>query len=311
MLDDLLGRDFGRHATDTAAYAADLRDAMDEAGSSNLVRYVQTVVHTFGEHLSDWEAARRIAGETLGARTPTAETGKAWGHWSVACLLAGDIAGAAEAELAWFAAAGGDFRSAALELKCLLVSALVGSGQAGEARSVYVSVLGLARSIGPAAPHGAIGQVSGALATELLEAPSRTPEEVDVMSIAAEASYEAAVAEGGWYPEMCACYLKALVANVRGEPDAAMAEVGRARALIAANEPSPVDEAFLHLADAHACALAGEPEASARELAASDAIVAGWDKPGLLQWHAEERARVFPNLPPRMAAASPVNSPAL
>jgi hypothetical protein len=294
MLDELLGGDFGRHATDSEAYAAELRAAQGEVDATRLVRYVQVCTHTLGEHLADWDAARQAAELTLEGREPNADTGRAWGYLSVARLLAGDPAGAAASELAWFGAAGEDFRSAALELRFLLVSALVGAKRAGEATALYLAALDLARRLGPSAPWLPIGLVSGALATDLLEAPRRTPDEVAVMSIAADAAHEAAQMAGGWQGDLSGHYLRALVANVMAKPDVAVDHVGRARAIIAANDPRPVDEAFLHLTLAHSYALRGDAEASARELAASDAMVAGWDKPGLLRWHADERARVFP-----------------
>lgn len=300
MLDALLGRDFGRHATDTAAYAADLQAARSEVDAKRLVRYVQVSTHTLGEHLGDWNAARRAAELVLEGRIPDAETGKAWAHLSIARLLAGDVAGAAAAELAWCGAAD-NFSSAALELKFLLVAALVGAKRAGEATPLYLAALDLARRMGPAAPHHAIAQVSSALATDLLEAPSRMPDEATLMAIAADAAHEASLFDGDWYADLTGNYLKALVANVLEKPDLAIDHVARARAIIAENEPCPVDEAFLHLTLAHAHALRGETELSARELAASDAIVAGWNKPGLLRWHAEERARVFPDTPARTA----------
>ena len=300
MLDDLLGKDFGRHATDSAAYAADLQAARAEVDAKRLVRYVQVCTHTLGEHLSDWDAARRAAELTLEGRIPDAETGRAWAYLSVARLLAGDVAKAATAELAWCGAAD-NFSSAALELKFLLVSALTGAKRAGEAMPLYRAALGLARRMGSTVPHHAIAQVSGALATDLLEAPSRTGDEAALMEIAAGAAHEASLIDGDWYADLTGNYLKALVANVSGKPDLAIEHVERARAIIAQHEPCPLDEPFLHLTLAHAHALRGEADISARELAASDAIVAGWSKPGLLRWHAEERARVFPNIPARTA----------
>ena len=300
MLNELLGKDFGRHATDSAAYAAELLAARGEVDAARLVRYVQVVTHTLGEHLADWDAARRAAGLVLEDRVPDANTGRAWGHLSVARLLAGDAVGAAEAELAWFATAD-DVSGVALELKFLLVSALTGAKRADEARPLYAAALAVARRLGPDAPHRAIAQVSSALATDLLEAPSRSHEEAALMSAAADAAHDAGLIDGGWYADLSGNYLKALVANVLEKPDLAIDHVVRARVLIAENQPCPVDEAFLHLTLAHAHALRGEAGASARELAASDAIVAGWDKPGLLRWHAEERARVFPGIPARTA----------
>ena len=98
-------------------------------------------------------------------------------------------------------------------------------------------------------------------------------------------------------------YLRALVANVDGDPDAALTHVAAAEALLEANGGSPIDETFLHLTVAHARHLRGETAAAAEALARSDAIAATFDKPGLVAWHADERARVFPQLPPRIAAA--------
>lgn len=300
MLDALLGKDFGRHATDSAAYASELQAARSEVDAKRLVRYVQVCTHTLGEHLADWDAARRTAESVLESRIPDTETCRAWAYLSIACVMAGDVAGAALAELTWCGAAN-NFSSAALESKFLLVSALTGAKRAGEALPLYLAALDLARRMGPAAPHHAIAQVSSTLATDLLEAPSRTADEAVLMSIAADAAHEASVIDGDWYADLSGNYLKALVANVLGKPGLAIEHVERAHAIITENEPCPVDEAFLHLTLAHAHALRGETEISARELAASDAIVAGWSKPGLLRWHAEERARVFPGIPARTA----------
>jgi hypothetical protein len=306
MLDTLLKTGFAYHAAESERLARELEAEADAARSApgSWVQFLRVATHTIGEHLEDWPRAARLGGAVLAGQTPSPETAKAWAHLSIARLLAGDAAGAAQAELVWLAASGADFRPAAIEVKFMLVAALVGSGATAEATALYLAALDLARGQSGAAPHEAISRVSSGLATELLEAPGRTPDEAALMQIAAGAAHEFALAGGGWYDDQCGHYLKALVANVQGEPDAALGHVARAQALIAAHQPSPIDEAFLHLASSHAQALRGDAAASARDLACSDAIAATWDKPGLVSWHAEERARVFPAHPPRGAATT-------
>jgi hypothetical protein len=306
MLETLLTTGFAYHATESERLARELEaeTAAARATPGRWVQFLRIATHTLGEHLSDWPRAARLGDAVLAGQTPSPETARAWAHLSIARLLAGDAAGAAQAELAWLAAAGDDFRAAALELKFLLVAALVGDGRAGAAAPLYAAALDLARGLGDAAPARAIAVASNNLASDLLEAPARTPEEVAVMRQAADAAHAFWRQCGTWENEERALYLRALVANALGEPDAALAHARAALALIAAHEPQPIDEAFLHLAAAHAHALVGDAQARDAELAASDALAATWDDAGLIAWRAEERARMFPDRPPRASAAA-------
>jgi hypothetical protein len=307
LLETLLKNGFAYHATESERLARELEAAAETARGEPACwpQFLRIATHTVGEHLGDWPRAGRLGDAVLAGQTPTVETGKAWAYLSIARRMAGDPAGAAEAQRAWVASAGSAAPAAALELRFMHVSALVGSGRAAEAMPLYLAALGEARALGAAAPRGAICAVSSTLATELLEARSRTPDEAALMRLAAVVSHELSLVGGGWYDEVCGHYLKALVDNVDGKPEAALGHVAAARAVIAANEPCPVDEAFLRLATAHARHLLGEAQASAEALAASDAMANTWDKPGLIAWHAEERARVFPDLPPREMAPAP------
>lgn len=292
------------HATQSGRFAGELEAA---AGSpveaEDLVRFVRVATHTIGEHLEDWPRAQRLDERLLAGRAPDAATAKAWAHLSIARSLAGDPVGAAEAELAWMGWAPDGAGAAAVELKFMLVAALVGSGRADTAQPLYLAAVDLARRTEAPGVADAANRVSGALATDLLEAPSRDAAEATLMRLAADASHEFALRGGGWYEDQVGHYLKALVANVSGEPDAALRHVEAAMALLEANGGSPIDETFLHLTAAHARHLRGEAPAAAEALAHSDAIAATFDKPGLLAWHAEERARVFPHLPPRIVGA--------
>ena len=292
MVETLLNDGWAYHATESARFASELEAAADaDIAPGLLVQFLKVSTHTIGEHLDDWPRARRLGERVLAGHAPDAETAKAWAHLWVARTLAGDPVAAAEAELACLAASGDDFRPPLIEARFLLVAALVGVGRAAEASTIYVAALGLARRLGDAAPHRAIGVASNNLATDLLEAPSRTPDEAALMALAAEASHEFWLKCGTWEHDERGRYLRALVANVLDRPDEALGHVDAGLAVIAANGAAPIDETFLRLARAHALKLAGDGEASAAELAISDAAVEDWTNPGLRSWYADERAR--------------------
>ncbi|HZZ90597.1 MAG TPA: hypothetical protein VFE13_19895 [Caulobacteraceae bacterium] len=305
MLDILLYDGFDQHAGDSAAYAEALEAALqDEVPDKHLVQFAKVGAHTLGEHLGDWPRALRLSDRLLAGRAPTAETWKAWAHLYVARLLAGEAAAAAEAEVAAFRGAGPDFRPAAVETKFLLVAALVAAGRAAEAAAIYQGALDLARALGDAAPARAIAVASNNLATELLEASSRTEAEAALMRTAAAAAHEFWLQAGNWLNDARADYLEALVANVLNEPAAALTHIDRALGLIAGNGGAAIDETFLHLARAHALRLTGDEDAAMAELALSDDDAYGWEDEGLLAWYAAERARMMPDAAPMDAEAS-------
>jgi hypothetical protein len=299
MLDILLYEGFGDHAADAERYAAELEAAADgEVAAKHLVQFAKVAVHTLGEHLGDWPRAGRLARRLLAGRTPDGATARAWGHLYVAQTLSGALPAAAEAEIAFCRGLGADFRPAVVEMKFMLVAALVGSGRAAEGAAIYQGSLELARTLGEAAPNRAIALASNNLATELLEAASRTDQEAELMQLAARASHEFWLKCGDWLNDARGEYLEALVANVLNHPAEALDHVERALRLIAANGGAAVDETFLHLARAHAFRLSGDLAASASELALSDDDAFGWDDDGLVSWYAEERARVMPEAAP-------------
>jgi hypothetical protein len=295
LLDILLYDGFGEHAAEPEHYAAELEAAAEhEVPAQHLVQFARIAAHTLGEHLDDWPRARRLADRLLQGRAPTSETAKAWGHLHVARLMAGDAAGAAQAEIDYCLGAGADFRGAVVEMKFLLVAALIGSKRAPEAASIYGGALSLARALGEAAPHRAIAVASNNLASELLEASGRSAAEDALMQTAASASHEFWLRAGNWLNDARGDYLEALVANALGDAAGALEHLDSALSLIDANGGAPVDETFLHLARAHALRLLGDDEGSAVELEICDGDAEGWDDEGLTSWYAEERARTIP-----------------
>jgi hypothetical protein len=299
MLDILLYEGFDDHNAGADRYAAELEAAaQDEVPGKHLVQFAKVAVHTIGEHLGDWPRARRLTDRLLAGRAPDAETAKAWGHLYVARLLAGDGAGATQAQIAFCSSQGADFRAAIVEMNFMLVAALVGCGRAAEGAAIYQGALDLARTLGDAAPHRAVAVASNNLATELLEAESRTAAEAELMQRAAAASHEFWLKCGDWLNNARGHYLEALVANVLGDAAGALDHADRALGLIAANGGAAIDETFLHLARAHALRLAGDGEASAAELELSDSDALSWDDEGLVSWYAEERIRTMPHAAP-------------
>jgi tetratricopeptide (TPR) repeat protein len=289
---DALGDGWAHHDTEAERVAAELEAAADAPiAAGELVPLLELGVHTLGEHLRDWPRARRLAERALEGRAPTPETAKAWAHLSIARLLAGDPVGAMEAELVFLGAAGGDFRPALIEARFMLVAALVGCGRAADASPIYAAALELARGLGEAAPHRIIALASNNLASELVEATSRSADETALMRLAADAAHEFWLQCGTWLHDERARYLQALVANALGDPDGALAQADAALAIIAANGEAPVDTAFLRLARAHALRLSGDAAAAVRELELADEVAATWDDAGLKDWYAETRAR--------------------
>jgi hypothetical protein len=175
MLQTLIDEGWGYHDTESARLAGELEAAADPPPDDDLlVRFVRLSTHTIGEHLKDWPRAGRLAERALAGRSPTAATSKAWIDLSIARLMAGEGAAAMEAELAALAAAS-DVGQALVESRFMLASVLIGSGQTAEAGRIYGRALGLARTLGEAAPARAIAVASNNLAFDLYEAPSARP----------------------------------------------------------------------------------------------------------------------------------------
>ena len=137
--------------------------------------------------------------------------------------MTGDVAGGVAADLD-AASAAEDPLATMLEARFLLVNALVGAHSADAAAGVYTGALALARRLGDAAPHRVIAVASNNLASELVEAKTRTPGEDALMAAAAEAAHEFWMKIGTWVHDERARYLKALVANALGRPEEALAE---------------------------------------------------------------------------------------
>jgi hypothetical protein len=99
MANDLLTQGWDYHATESERLAVELEAVAGSVGDGELDPLLHLSIHTIGEHLGDWPRARRLAEGVLAARTPRAETARAWSRLGVARAMAGDATGALAAEL--------------------------------------------------------------------------------------------------------------------------------------------------------------------------------------------------------------------
>lgn len=282
------------HATETDRLAGELEAAAAApVAADDLAPFARLGVHTIGEHLEDWPRAQRLAERLLAGRTPDAASAEAWAQLWIARLLAGDPAGAAQAELA-FLGAGSDFRAGVIEARFMLVAALVNCGRTTEATALYDAALGLADALGAAAPARPIAVASNNLGWELVKAEVRTGEETALMEKAAAASQAYWRRAGGdWVNEEIALQLRAQVALVLGRAEVALALTDEGLAVINANSPRPIDTALLRLQRSLARTALGDAAAASEELALADASAAAAPDEGLRAWYAEERAKAL------------------
>ncbi len=292
MADNLLTAGWDYHATESERLAGELEAAAGSVEDGQLDPLLHLGIHTIGEHLGDWSRARRLAEGVLAARTPRAETARAWSRLGVARAMAGDTTGALAAELAAQGAAS-DALAAMIEARFLLVAALVGSRRSAEAAALYDAALALAGALGDAAPARAVAVASNNLAAELLEAATRTGSEDALMDRAADAAHIYWLRCGNWVNEESALGLKAAVALALGRPHAALELADDALSVIAANGKRPIDTAFLRLARSRANAALGDAERRDRELALADAAAEDAPNESLKAWYAEERAKAL------------------
>ena len=292
MLDTLLADAWNYHDGESERLATELEREAGAAEERHLEPLLHLVGHTLGEHLGDWPRAQRLADQVMAGRAPTKAAARAWSRLGVIRTMSGDVAGGSAADLAAAAAADNPL-AAMIEARFLLIAALVGSKSAAAAADVYAEALALARRLGDDAPSRAIAVASNNLASELVEAKTRSPGEDALMALAAEAAHEFWLKIGTWQHDERARYLKSLVANALGKPAEGLGHADAALAIIAANGEAPIDQTFLTLARSRSLALLGRADESVAALAKSDADAANWDDQGLKDWYAEERTRAL------------------
>ena len=266
--------------------------AREEVAPELLAAFLHLSTHTIGEHLGDWPRALALGRHVLEGQTPVLETAKAWGRLYVAAILAGDFLGAADLEFSYLKAAGDDFGAALLDMRFMLAGALIGSKRARDGARLYRGALELVGQIRQSAILDRTTAVaSNNLGWELYEMSSRTPDEDALMQLSAETSLRFWLKCGNWINAERAHYLRALVANVTGDPAAGLAHAGAALALIAANGERPLDAALLHLARAVSFAALGNAGGRAQAIGDADAAASRLSATDMKARFAAERAK--------------------
>jgi hypothetical protein len=291
-LQNLLDAGWSYHDTESERLAREL-EAVVGVTPALLVPFLLLSTHTIGEHLGDWPRALVLGRRALDGQASTPETARAWGRLYVAATLAGDPIAAAEYELSYLKAAGDDFGTALLDMRFMLVGALVSAKRAGEAASLYRSALALTEKIRPSPTLDQnIAIASNNLGWELYETSPRAADEDALMRLAAETSLTCWLKCGDWVNAERAHYLCAVVANVTGDPAAGLAHADKALAIIAQNGERPLDAARLNLARAVSFNALGDAAAQARAVSAADAAAGKLTAGDLKAQFAAERAKV-------------------
>jgi len=291
----LLDDGWAYHDTQSERLARELEAAAQaDVGADALVPFLHLSTHTIGEHLGDWPRALSLGKRVLDGRTPTVETAKAWGRLQVAAVLAGDSIEAAQLELACLNAAGNKFGAAVLDMRFMLIGALVASKRVAEAAQLYGSAVALVATI-PAADFldRTLAAVSNNLGWELFEMNPRSPDLDGVMRRCADTSLTFWRKCGNWINEERALYFRARVANALGDRASALADADQALAVIAAHGQRPLDAALLHLTRASALAAGGDAGGASRAVADADAAASTLTAPDLQAQFAAERAKVL------------------
>jgi hypothetical protein len=283
------------HDKESERLARELEAAVEAGvGSVFLVPFLHLSTHTIGEHLGDWARALRLGKRVLDGRTPTFETAKGWGRLQVAAVLAGDSIEAADLELSYLKGAGSDLGAAILDMRFMLIDALVSSKRVAEAARLYGGTVALIEQVHSTDFLGrAVAMVSNNLGWELYEMTSRSPDVDILMRLCADTSIKFWLKCGNWINEERALYFRALVSNVVGDPESALADADKALAVIDSQGQRPLDAALLHLARASAMAALGDGSGKSRAIADADAAGSKLTALDLQEQFASERAKVL------------------
>ena len=294
-LQKLLDNGWLYHDKESERLAHELEVAAESGvGPDILVPFLHLSTHTIGEHLGDWARALRLGKQVLDGRTPTFETAKGWARLQVVAVLADEPIEAADLELSYLKAIGGDLEAAVLDMRFMLIDALISSARLAEAMRLYGSAVSLIEQIDSSnLLDRTVASVSNNLGWELYETTSRSPDMDALMQLCAETSLTFWLKCGNWVNEERALHFRALVSNVTGDPESALADADRALAVIDSRGQRPLDTALLHLTRASALAAIGDENGKSRAIADADAAALKLTAPDLRAQFASERAKII------------------
>ena len=294
-MQELIGGGWVRHDKESEQLARELEAAAQTGVDSGfLAPFLHLSTHTIGEHLGDWVRALELGKRVLDGRIPSVDTAKAWGRLQVAAVLAADSIEAADLELSYLNVFGSDCGPAMLDLRFMLIGALVNSKRLVDAARLYRGAVALIEQM-PAADFldRTVAAVSNNLGWELYERASRSPDTDILMRLCADTSLKFWLKCGNWINEERALYFRTLVSNAVGDPESALADADKALAVIASQGQRPLDAALLHLARASALAALGDGSGKSCAIADADAAASTLTAADLQAQFASERAKVL------------------
>lgn len=294
MLNNLLDDGWDYHDKESERLARELEASVTKGVEADLlVPFLHLSNHTIGEHLRDWPRAFALGKRVLDDQQPAAATAKAWGRLYVAAFMSGNALEAMELEASYLKATEDGVEAALLDMRFMLVDALISTNRTRDGAQLYRAALELAQRVRQSELLGrSIAATSNNLAWELYES-SRTQDEDALMQLAADTALEYWRKYGNWINEERAHYLKALIAKATGNPEASLASADAALAVIAANGARPLDTALLHLARATSFASLGDTDGKARAIAEADAAAAKLTVAHLKEQYAMERTKTL------------------
>jgi len=294
-LKDLLDDGWAYHDEESERLVRELEVAAESGvGPDLLVPFLHLYIHTTGEHLGDWARALAVGKRVLDGRTPSVETAKGWARLQVAAVLAGDFIEAADLESSCIKATGGDPGAVILDMRFMLIGALVSSKRLAEAARLYRGTVAVVEQVQSSDfLDRTVAAVSNNLGWELYEMTSRSPDVDNLMRACADTSLQFWLKCGNWINEERALYFRARVSNAVGARDSALADADKALSVIDAHGPRPLDAALLHLVRASALHALGDASGKSRAIADADAAASKLTAPDLQAQFASERARVL------------------
>jgi hypothetical protein len=292
MLEQLLDHGWAYHDSESERLAREL-EAAGIAGvpCAQLSPFVHLATHTIGQHLQDWPRALALVRSVVEALPQNMDIGDVSERLYVSAVMAGDAIGAAQFELKCLRAAS-DALASLLSMRFLLADVLIDGGRRAEGGRLFGDALAIAaRIVPPPALEYRIAATSNNLAWILHDLPSRTVDDIALMSCAAQASLAAWRRCGDWINVELAFYLNASVARAGGDPAAALALSAEGLEVIAAHGKRPLDAARFHLLRGVSFAALGNMEERAHALRQADDAARDIVAERLMKQFLAERAR--------------------
>ena len=273
-IDEFVSKGWGDHAGDASAVADRLPEGLELATESpHLAGLAALGVHVFGEHLGRWDDGIAYL-ESLTAHSGFDDATPAGRSIYRSMAVLHRCRGDREASETWFGKGAGEHEASdRIRMLAVASTALAGQKRTEEAITEFNRALELA-SYGPDKDDPAsraLAVTGNNLAAELEEKEARSPEEVELMKLAARTGRKYWEIAGNWMNVERAEYRLAMTHVQAGEAEAAVAHARECLEICEANGSDPGEVFFANEALAVALHAAGDIDGAraAREAAAA------------------------------------------